>query len=69
MVRDHGPGIGDVDLPHVFDRFFRAVDQRSKPGSGLGLAIVKSVVDAHGGTVFARNAADGGAELGFVLPH
>ena len=69
VVRDHGPGIGDVDLPHVFDRFFRAVDQRSKPGSGLGLAIVKSVVDAHGGTVVARNAADGGAELGFVLPH
>jgi two-component system sensor histidine kinase MprB len=68
IVRDHGDGIRDVDLPHVFDRFFRAVDQRSKPGSGLGLAIVKSVVDAHHGTVFARNAADGGAELGFVLP-
>jgi two-component system sensor histidine kinase MprB len=68
IVRDHGEGIRDVDLPHVFDRFFRAVDQRSKPGSGLGLAIVKSVVDAHHGTVFARNAPDGGAELGFVLP-
>lgn len=67
-VRDHGPGIRDVDLPHVFDRFFRAVDQRSKPGSGLGLAIVKSVVDAHHGTVFARNADGGGAELGFTLP-
>ena len=67
-VRDHGPGISDADMAHVFDRFFRAVDQRSKPGSGLGLAIVKSVVDAHGGTVFARNAAGGGAELGFSLP-
>ncbi|MFT3851212.1 MAG: HAMP domain-containing sensor histidine kinase [Ilumatobacteraceae bacterium] len=67
IVRDHGPGIRDVDLPHVFDRFFRAVDQRSKPGSGLGLAIVKSVVDAHHGTVFARNAEGGGAELGFRL--
>ena len=67
-VRDHGPGISAADVAHVFDRFFRAVDQRSKPGSGLGLAIVKSVVDAHGGTVFARNAADGGAELGFTLP-
>ena len=41
---------------------------RSKPGSGLGLAIVKSVVDGHGGQVFARNAAGGGAEIGFALP-
>lgn len=70
-VRDHGPGIRDDDLAHVFDRFFRAVDQRSKPGSGLGLAIVKSVVDAHHGTVFARNASvadGGGAVIGFTLP-
>jgi len=52
----------------VFDRFYRSVDTRSKPGSGLGLAIVKSVVDAHGGSVFARNADGGGAELGFSLP-
>jgi two-component system sensor histidine kinase MprB len=68
VVRDHGPGIRHDDLDHVFDRFFRAVDQRSKPGSGLGLAIVKSVVDAHGGAVFARNAPGGGAEIGFTLP-
>jgi two-component system sensor histidine kinase MprB len=67
-VRDHGDGIRDDDRPHVFDRFFRAVDQRSKPGSGLGLAIVKSVVDAHHGSVFARNAQGGGAEIGFSLP-
>jgi two-component system sensor histidine kinase MprB len=66
-VRDHGDGIREDDLPHVFDRFFRAVDQRSKPGSGLGLAIVKSVVDAHHGTVFATNAHGGGAIIGFTL--
>ena len=41
---------------------------RSKPGSGLGLAIVKSIVEGHGGTVFARNADGGGAILGFTLP-
>jgi two-component system sensor histidine kinase MprB len=41
---------------------------RSKPGSGLGLSIVKSVVEQHGGTVFARNAPGGGAEIGFTLP-
>ena len=67
-VRDHGPGLHDADIPHVFDRFFRAVEARSQPGSGLGLAIVKSVVDGHGGTVFARNAPDGGAVIGFTLP-
>jgi two-component system, OmpR family, sensor histidine kinase MprB len=67
-VRDHGDGIRDDDQPHVFDRFFRAVDQRSKPGSGLGLAIVKSVVDAHRGAVFVGNAPDGGATIGFTLP-
>ncbi|MCU1504639.1 MAG: signal transduction histidine kinase [Ilumatobacteraceae bacterium] len=67
-VRDHGDGIRADDLPHVFDRFFRAVEQRSKPGSGLGLAIVKSVVDAHHGSVFATNATDGGAIIGFTLP-
>jgi two-component system sensor histidine kinase MprB len=67
-VRDHGPGLVDADIPHLFDRFFRSVDMRSKPGSGLGLSIVKSIVEGHGGTVFAANAADGGAELGFTVP-
>lgn len=67
-VRDHGPGLKPDDIPHVFDRFFRAVEARSLPGSGLGLSIVKSVVDAHGGTVVAGNAPDGGAIIGFSLP-
>ena len=68
VVRDHGPGLVEADIPQLFDRFYRSVDMRSKPGSGLGLSIVKSVVDSHGGTVFARNAPGGGAELGFTLP-
>lgn len=67
-VRDHGSGLVDSDIPHLFDRFFRSVDMRSKPGSGLGLSIVKSIVESHGGTVFARNAPDGGAVLGFTVP-
>ncbi|MEO5722935.1 MAG: ATP-binding protein, partial [Ilumatobacteraceae bacterium] len=66
-VRDHGAGIRPEDLPHVFDRFFRAVEQRGMPGSGLGLAIVKSVVDGHHGVVMARNSTDGGAVIGFDL--
>jgi two-component system sensor histidine kinase MprB len=68
VVRDYGPGLKPDDIPHLFDRFYRSVDMRSKPGSGLGLSIVRSIVEAHGGEVFARNAVDGGAELGFVLP-
>ncbi|HVF20521.1 MAG TPA: HAMP domain-containing sensor histidine kinase [Mycobacteriales bacterium] len=67
-VLDRGPGIDDGDLPHVFDRFYRAVGARSRPGSGLGLAIVRGVAEAHGGSVFAGNRPDGGAAIGFVLP-
>ena len=68
VVRDHGPGLAPADIPQLFDRFYRSVEMRSKPGSGLGLSIVRSLVEAHGGTVFARNADGGGAELGFTLP-
>ncbi|MDH3250540.1 MAG: sensor histidine kinase [Acidimicrobiia bacterium] len=67
-VADHGPGIPDVDLPLVFERFHRSDAARTRPGSGLGLSIVKHVVEGHGGEVFARNSADGGAEVGFTLP-
>lgn len=67
VVRDHGPGIPEDDLPHVFDRFYRSVEARTTPGSGLGLAIVRLIVEAHGGTVEARNHPDGGAEVAVNL--
>jgi two-component system sensor histidine kinase MprB len=67
-VADRGPGIDDADLPHVFDRFYRATAARSRPGSGLGLAIVADVVTRHGGRVWARNRDGGGAVVGFSLP-
>ena len=67
-VRDRGPGIPEADLPHVFERFHRAVEARSTPGSGLGLAIVEHIVTSHGGSVFAHNREGGGAEVGFTLP-
>jgi two-component system, OmpR family, sensor histidine kinase MprB len=67
-VRDHGPGIAECDLPHVFDRFYRAPSARGLPGSGLGLAIVKHVADAHGGTACAEAAPGGGTLLRLVLP-
>ena len=60
-VRDHGPGIAEGDLPHVFDRFYRSDAARALPGSGLGLAIVKQAVADHDGTVTVANADGGGA--------
>ena len=62
-VRDHGPGFAESDLPHVFERFYRADSARALPGSGLGLAIVRQAAEAHGGDVEAGNAAGGGALL------
>lgn len=62
-VRDHGPGFKEQDIEHVFDRFYRAEQARRMPGSGLGLAIVKQAAEAHGGSVQAANAPDGGAVL------
>jgi two-component system, OmpR family, sensor histidine kinase MprB len=67
-VRDHGPGIAEEDLPHVFDRFYRAPGARGLPGSGLGLAIVKQVAESHGGSVVAEPAPGGGARLRLALP-
>jgi two-component system, OmpR family, sensor histidine kinase MprB len=66
-VRDHGPGIADEDLPFVFDRFYRAASARGRPGSGLGLAIVRQAAEAHGGSVHADRAPDGGAVLRLAL--
>ena len=62
-VRDHGPGLSDADLPHIFERFYRADSARALPGSGLGLAIVRHAAEAHGGRVQAENAPGGGALL------
>jgi two-component system, OmpR family, sensor histidine kinase MprB len=66
-VRDHGPGFDEEDRPLVFDRFYRSAAARSMPGSGLGLAIVREVAEAHGGTVTAENAVDGGAVVRLSL--
>jgi two-component system sensor histidine kinase MprB len=67
-VADQGPGIAEHDLPRVFDRFYRATEDRGRPGSGLGLAIVKQVAERHGGSVAAGRAESGGALLTLRLP-
>ncbi len=69
-VRDHGPGIVADDLPYLFDRFYQAdaARDRSSGTSGLGLSIVQAIARAHGGTVGAANAPDGGARFTLRLP-
>ncbi|MDF5752316.1 HAMP domain-containing sensor histidine kinase [Spongiactinospora sp. TRM90649] len=67
-VRDHGPGVPDEDLLHVFDRFWRSPSARSLPGSGLGLAIVAQVAREAGGEAGLSNAEGGGTEAWLRLP-
>jgi len=67
-VTDQGPGIAPEDLPHIFDRFYRAQSARSMPGSGLGLAIVKRVISSHGGRIDVGPGPQGGTRVEIVLP-
>jgi two-component system, OmpR family, sensor histidine kinase MprB len=66
-VTDHGPGIPDEDLPHIFERFYRAPAARWMPGSGLGLAIVGAVAQANQGTVEVRTGP-GGSTFTIAFP-
>lgn len=71
-VRDTGVGIAPGDLPHIFDRFWRADQARSRtggrPGAGLGLAISKWIAEAHGGTITVRSRPGRGTTFTVTLP-
>lgn len=69
-VSDQGKGISEGDLPNVFQMFYtnRGKSTDSQRGIGLGLSICQSIVEAHGGTIAARNREEGGAEFSFTLP-
>ncbi len=69
-VSDTGAGIAAEDLPHVFERFYRADSARipHTGGAGLGLAIARRIVEDHGGGVFAHSEPDRGASVGFRIP-
>ncbi|MER5754850.1 HAMP domain-containing sensor histidine kinase [Streptomyces sp. NPDC002088] len=68
-VRDHGPGIPEDVLPHVFDRFYKASASRPRSeGSGLGLSIALENAHIHGGGITAANSPEGGAVFTLRLP-
>jgi two-component system, OmpR family, sensor histidine kinase CiaH len=67
-VRDEGEGIAPDALPHIFDRFYRGDEARSRGGSGLGLAITRWTVESHRGTVTASSTLGQGTTIRLSLP-
>jgi PAS domain S-box-containing protein len=67
LVADTGPGIAAEQVPHVFDRFWRA-NQDDSRGAGLGLPIAKGIVEAHGGRLWVESAPGRGSTFFFTLP-
>jgi signal transduction histidine kinase len=72
IVGDTGIGIASADLPHIFDRFFRADVARARtgehPGTGLGLAITKWIAEAHGGSIAVQSRLGRGTAFTVTLP-
>ncbi len=68
-IKDNGRGIRREDLPHIFDRFYRADDSRNSGtgGSGIGLSIVKKIIEDHGGKIWAESIQGQGTTMHFVL--
>jgi signal transduction histidine kinase/DNA-binding response OmpR family regulator len=69
LVSDTGNGIPALDMPYIFDKFYRASNTSSDiPGSGLGLSIVKSIIETHQGRIWVDSTIDKGTNVTVVLP-
>ncbi|MFV0352479.1 MAG: sensor histidine kinase [Oscillospiraceae bacterium] len=67
-VTDHGKGISEEDIPHLFERYYRSRSDSGKPGTGLGLSIVKAILDAHYANYGVNSKPGEGAVFWFELP-
>jgi len=67
-VIDSGIGIGEEDLPHIFDRFYRVDQSRSTPGNGLGLSLAQAIVRAHVGEITAESHLGKGSTFTIIIP-
>ena len=68
QVIDHGIGIPEQAMPHLFERFYRAKDSMARGGAGLGLYISKQIIEAHGGRIWAESQPGKGSTFSFTLP-
>jgi signal transduction histidine kinase len=70
QVSDNGSGIPKEDIPHIFERFYRADKSRNRNtgGAGIGLSITKSIVEAHGGSITVNSETDKGTVFTIILP-
>ena len=67
-VSDNGPGIPEEQIPHLFERFYRADPARSTEGTGLGLSIAEQIATAHGGEIEVTSAPGKGSTFTLLLP-
>lgn len=68
QVSDHGPGVPDPELTRIFDKFYHIAVPERAGGTGLGLSICKGFVEAHGGSISAKNRDSGGLTIEIKLP-
>lgn len=68
-VADRGPGMGEAELTHLFERYYRGARTRDAvPGMGIGLAIARDIIAAHGGHIWAESTPGAGTTVTFTLP-
>ena len=67
-VTDQGIGLATEDIPHVFERFYKADRSQDHGGTGLGLAIAKHIVQSHGGSIWVKSQQGEGSTFAFTIP-